>query len=135
MWSGRRFAKMVQVRHFKALKDRHYQLRRCIAYGPLCDAASDTSQEQSRGLLFNAYVADLNQQFEFVLQNWVNSPTFGGCGRDPILGDIQEALTIHQANGNTVTFNWKRFVNTCGSLYLFAPSRTVLQSLAHSGNL
>jgi len=115
----------------------HRILRRGIPFGPACDYADDSSLEASRGLLFNAYVANIDRQFEFLLQSWANNPNFSGpgVGRDPVLGDVQEPLTVHTPNGGMTQLNWKRPIQTLGCIYAFAPSLPVLQQLAQTGQL
>jgi Dyp-type peroxidase family len=60
-------------------------LRRGIPFGPPLIGGDDPGAE--RGLLFAAYAATIEDQFEFLIRRWVNSelhPRFGG--RDPVIG-------------------------------------------------
>ena len=49
----------------------------------------DLNDTQERGLLFMCVNANIERQFEFVQQTWVNNPSFNGLynERDPIFGD------------------------------------------------
>ena len=68
---------------------RRLLFRRGIPYGrPLVDPQHDADDGQERGLIFVAYQASIESQFEFLMQNWVNgddAPRVGG-GRDAVLG-------------------------------------------------
>ena len=76
-------------------------VRRGLPYGPPFDPANpDDSVE--RGLIGLFIVASLKDQFEFVMQDWVNGDSFapGLRGtRDPILGNVE---------GSTATFTITR---------------------------
>jgi Dyp-type peroxidase family len=68
--------------------DSHRMIRAGIPYGaPLPAGAPDDGAQ--RGLHFLAFMADLNQQFEFVQSQWANNPNFpsgtpaGGGGYNP----------------------------------------------------
>lgn len=124
--------------------DRHRILRRGIPYGapfkpgeapyqgqgqPLADDGND------RGLLFLCYQASIRDQFEFIQQAWVNSPTFptveGGAeaGRDPIISQDVEKPTFHIPSKDK-TLELARWVLTTGGEYFFSPSISGLRQLA-----
>jgi Dyp-type peroxidase family len=67
-------------------------LRRGIPFGPPLIGGGDPAAE--RGLMFLAYGATIEDQFEFITRRWVNSalhPRFGG--RDPIIGSDRPWVT------------------------------------------
>jgi deferrochelatase/peroxidase EfeB len=66
-------------------------LRRGILFGqPLPDPAPP-NDDGDRGLLFLCYQASIEQQFEVIMQNWVNaSDTPKPGGHDPLIGQVQQ---------------------------------------------
>ncbi|MEV6302532.1 hypothetical protein AB0M02_24170 [Actinoplanes sp. NPDC051861] len=137
----------VNPREDGVFRDRnHKMLRRGITFGPrLGRNVPDDGQE--RGMFFNAYMASIDDQFEFVQRKWAGDPGFpastlakyrrGAEGRidglDPVLGANAETA------GQTLTPQVLRgipaaafggFVTTTGSVYAFAPSRRALRQLA-----
>lgn len=65
----------------------HRLLRRGIPFGDPFDPTV-IPDDGNRGLLFLAYQTSIENQFEFVIKNWLNDPDFkdSGSGHDPILG-------------------------------------------------
>lgn len=135
----------VNPRDDARFRDRsHKLLRRGVPFGPSYD--EDPGAE--RGLLFNAYMTSIEDQFEFLQRRWANDPTFPTRalsqqtdaaptvdGLDPVLGD-NEAVA-RQRLGDQVAdvippLAFGGFVTTTGALYAFAPSRATLSLL--SGN-
>jgi Dyp-type peroxidase family len=121
--------------------DQHRIMRRGIPYGLHFDPGLGRGhgRDAERGLIFNAYCADLADQFEFIQERWVNEPKFpplegGGPnpGRDPVIGTGGKA-TLHE-KGKDRDLDFGRFVQTTGALYAFAPSISTLRRLAN-GNL
>jgi len=82
----------------------HRLLRRGLPYGPVSSSTFDspdpTGDDVDRGLQFLCFQTSIDNQFEFVIKNWVNEPNFKepfektpgpdplkqGGGLDPILG-------------------------------------------------
>ena len=102
-------------------------------------------------LLFMCLNADIERQFEFIQQTWLNSLTFHGLvfESDPIMGmeldaavkedekpkkgskDAKEArFTIPTPKGPVVIGGLSNFVKVIGGGYFFMPSRRALQFLA-----
>jgi len=86
-----------------------------------------------RGMMFVALNADIERQFEFVQQNWINNPAFGGlyAERDPIIGAIENAgqFTV-QANAVCQRLDgMSRFVTVVGGGYFFMPGISALRYL------
>jgi deferrochelatase/peroxidase EfeB len=104
-------------------------------------ASSDHDQpfDRSRGMHFLCLNADIEQQFEFVQQRWINDPTFVNQRTDevdPILGRQRDNPTFRvPANPTPVvlgegTVPLKRFTHIIGGEYFFLPSQRALKYLA-----
>jgi Dyp-type peroxidase family len=134
-----------------ATANRHRIMRRGRSYGhrPADPRVKDTID---RGLLFLCLNTDIERQFEFVQQTWINNPVFGGLDGevDPLIGNINKteppAANPAAANGEarsdaiftiqadplrTRVHNLERFVTVKGGAYFFLPSRRALRYLAN----
>jgi len=132
--------------------NRHRILRRGRSYGhrPADPRVADTID---RGLLFLCLNSDIERQFEFVQQTWVNNPVFGGLNGevDPLIGNINKTetsasqgnadngeaqrdaiFTVQAAPLRTRVHNLERFVTVKGGDYFFLPS---IQALRYLGSL
>ena len=126
--------------------------RRGITYGPLRPHTADqsdfsddgTEPTKDVGLLFMAYMASVENQFEFTQQSWANSAEFAGnigptarppTGIDPVIGQpAGDAGRTHvyrdePTNGRPTTFSFSQFVTLQGGEYFFAPSLGFLRSV------
>jgi Dyp-type peroxidase family len=124
-----------------ALTNRRRILRRGIPYGPF---APEGGPDQERGILFIAICADLQRQFEFVQQQWMNHGMDMGAGNNgcPILGRREAenadapAFVIPQASGSGKPPHLlpalPDFVRTKGGEYFFLPSMTALRTITNS---
>jgi len=95
-----------------------------------------------RELLFVAYMASIEAQFEFLMRVWVNNAAFPVpglehgvetvTGPDPIIGDAARPspITLKHPGGPDVQVDFLRKVQTTGTLYAFAPAISVLKGLA-----
>jgi len=129
--------------------NRHRILRRGRPYGPpLVDsmdpgellksalATNAAAEQPARGLQFLCFNANIERQFEFIQQQWLNNPFFAGqsSGVDPLLGIHQPAQELG-TEPPTVTLQsdvkegvcprktqLQRFVRVVGSGYFFMPS-------------
>lgn len=113
----------------REISNRHRLLRRGRAYE--LKATECTPAEQ--GLLFACLCTDLERQFEFVQQTWINSPSFHGLNAeaDPLLrGHKTKAFTIPTPAGAVRLNSLERFVTVRGGGYYFLPSRSALAYLA-----
>jgi Dyp-type peroxidase family len=115
--------------------NRHRLLRRGRSYGrrhadPL---AGDDGVE--RGLHFISLNGDIERQFEFVQQTWLNNRVFGGLAdeRDPIVAVSQgdhEHFTVPSEPVRWRAQGLQDFVTVKGGAYFFLPSRRALRYLA-----
>ena len=110
-------------------------IRRGMPYGPVFDPRNP--DRERRGLYGIFICADLERQFEFLLQEWANrdSSASGIRGtQDPIIGaqDLGGEFLIPVAGRGDGPFKLKvpRLVTTRGSLYLLLPSIEGLRFLA-----
>jgi Dyp-type peroxidase family len=121
-----------------SLSNRHRILRRGRSYGPVFDhKATDDEKNKKRGLMFICVNADLERQFEFIQQNWINGPAFFGLSdeRDPLIGN-QDADPTHRCPftvpglpAPTRVDGIPRFVTVKGGEYFFLPGQKALLRL------
>ena len=114
--------------------NRHRILRRGRSYGP---RAKDprTADGIDRGLIFICLNSDIERQFEFVQQTWINNPVFGGLAGevDPLVGNLPKGDCIFTVQGEPLrsrVHGLSRFVTVKGGAYFFLPSIRVLNYLA-----
>lgn len=133
----------------------HIMARRGITYGPKRPHNADGSEfadggaepEKNVGLLFMAYMASIEDQFEFTQQGWADKPTFAGnisparhphplTGVDPIIGqtgdDTQREHTYQDGwtpGSAPKVLNFANFVTMQGGEYFFAPSLSFLRGI------
>jgi Dyp-type peroxidase family len=117
-----------------ATANRHRILRRGRSYGvrPVDRRIDDGVP---RGLHFLCLNGDIERQFEFVQQTWVNNPVFGGLNGevDPLVGNLSkgdEIFTVQADPLRTRVHNLQRFVTVKGGAYFFLPSIRALRYLA-----
>jgi Dyp-type peroxidase family len=113
-------------------------IRRGIPFGSAFDPSSGRSYgvDADRGLLFNVFMASIEDQFEFLQMVWANNPDFrqASDGPDPIIGDDPKPVTLLRPDAPPLNLDFRRFVHTTGAVYAFAPALTILKRLA-SGEL
>jgi len=117
-----------------ATANRHRILRRGRSYGVRPDDRR-VDDGVPRGLHFLCLNADIERQFEFVQQTWVNNPVFGGLDGevDPLVGNLtkgDEIFTVQADPLRTRIHNLERFVTMKGGAYFFLPSLRALRYLA-----
>ena len=125
----------------------HRIIRRGRAYGaPIApslepeDILSVEEPEEERGLHFICFNADIAQQFEFIQQDWINTPKFEGLfynSGDPIAGAQNP---VHPEYSNTFTVQatpirmrvtgLPRFVDVRGGAYFFMPGIRAIKYLS-----
>jgi Dyp-type peroxidase family len=96
---------------------RHRLIRRGMPY--------QTEDGAERGLIFVCFNADLERQYEFVQQHWINS--------DPSRPHLQTPDPI--ATPNQGGDGLKTFVTTRAGEYFFQPGRLGLRAIAGSGGI
>lgn len=114
--------------------NRHRILRRGRSYGPrlenpLVDDGVD------RGLHFICLNSDIERQFEFVQQTWINNPVFSGLYAevDPLVGNLAKGdalFTVPREPLRLRVHNLSRFVVVKGGSYFFLPGMRALNYLA-----
>ena len=144
--SGQRCPLFAHIRKVYPRSDQetaahHRILRRGIPFGQPFDPSGGPGGgvNDERGLLFIAFMADIENQFEFLQTAWVNSPFFpdGSTGHDPVIGvpSGDGNIRFHHAGANnadlTVPLGAPQFVQTTGAVYAFAPSLPTLSELAN----
>ncbi|MBC8029122.1 MAG: peroxidase [Pyrinomonadaceae bacterium] len=117
-----------------ATANRHRILRRGRSYGVRPEDRR-VDDGVPRGLHFLCLNADIERQFEFVQQTWINNPVFGGLDGevDPLVGNLtkgDEIFTVQADPLRTRVHNLERFVTVKGGAYFFLPSLRALRYLA-----
>ena len=109
-------------------------LRRGRTYGAALPVGAVDSDGDDRGLMFMCLNGDIERQFEFVQQNWINGTAFNGLydESDPIIGRPSSDLMTVQANALRERLtHLERFVTVRGGQYFFLPGLGALRYLAH----
>ena len=88
-----------------------------------------------RGLIFICLNSDIERQFEFVQQTWLNNPVFGGLDAevDPLVGNLAKGDCVYTVQSQPMrsrVHNLERFVSVKGGAYFFLPSIRGLRYLA-----
>jgi Dyp-type peroxidase family len=117
--------------------DRHRLLRRGRAYGDRLPEGQP-NDNAPRGLHFICLNSDIERQFEFVQQTWINNRVFGGLQGevDPLVGDqtkVSRIMTIPDDPVRKRLSGLQRFVTVKGGAYFFLPSLRAIQYLASLG--
>jgi Dyp-type peroxidase family len=142
----------MNPRNDRVFRDRsHKILRRGV---PFERSDPDRPDNVERGLLFNAYMASIEDQFEFLQRRWANDPHFPGSalarfqqpagtgptvnGLDPVVGD--DATVARRRFGKRIAREIPPpalggFVTTTGAVYAFTPSMAALKLLAGEATL
>jgi Dyp-type peroxidase family len=137
--------------------DVYYRAHRLLRRGiPFDDAEADGEEARNAGMLFNAFMASIEDQFEFIQRSWANSPRSPGGtadGPDALIGKggtrrvlrlqdttstLQSSDDHKQDTGAVYTpprltehqLDFGQFVHTTGAVYAFAPSIEALKLLA-----
>ena len=122
----------------------HRLLRRGIPFGPFAkDAKEAQDNPVERGLLLNAFMASIEDQFEAVQRKWASNsgllPVTPGRGwpenaitdgPDPVIGAGTHPCLLRRQGHDPVPLELPRFVWTTGAVYAFAPSIPALRWLA-----
>lgn len=111
---------------------KHRIARRGVTYGDLAGEGS-TGQER-RGLLFQCYQWNISDQFEFLMQAWMNDPDHprAASGVDPIMGRgsaVQPKWPKVWGGTGTCECALPEFTKIRGGEYFFTPSTASLWRL------
>ncbi len=120
-----------------ALVDRRRMLRRGLPYGKVEDKTRD---DGNHGIIFMVINADIERQFEFVQQQWINyaNDFKEGNDKEALLGNhndqcpskvVLQVVKNSEKPPHFVT-NIPRLVETRGGDYFFIPSMTALKLIA-----
>lgn len=107
-------------------------VRRGMTYGPYDPGDPDMPRPESgSGLIFMAFQASIEDQFEYVFKNWVNQSDFAvaGTGRDPLVGHPPGEAQQWPMPGDqpSRSFALERCVTLKGGEYFFAPLISALR--------
>jgi Dyp-type peroxidase family len=115
----------------------HPIIRRGMPYGPWYDPTSGTADKIERGLLGLFICVSLEDQFEFLMTNWMNRGGFrselSSQSKDIFAGNDMNGETSFQVptpNGRIALPKLSHFVTTRGAAYCFLPSLTALRYMA-----
>jgi deferrochelatase/peroxidase EfeB len=119
----------------------HRLIRRGLPYGPIYDPKQPYDGIE-RGLMGYFINTNIEDQYEFVLKEWVNGFAFAGPGKldpkskDPIIGtqDPAESIfVIPQANGAPPIkiAGFSSFITTKAAAYCFLPSITAFKFISN----
>jgi len=109
-------------------------LRRGIPYGPTKAAPRSLEDDGAdRGLLFMAYQASIENQFEFVTKTWVNQENAPhdsdpATGQDPIIGQSSSPRFIRCALVDEKIQLPAPWIVTTGGGYFFTPSISAISN-------
>ncbi len=114
---------------------RHRLMRRGRIYGDrIADRTVDDGK--ARGLYFICLNSDLERQFEFVQQTWINNRVFGGqfLETDPLVGSQAETGGLMTIPDDPI--RWRihalpEFVTVVGGAYFFLPGIAAIRYLAN----
>jgi Dyp-type peroxidase family len=102
-------------------------LRRGIPFGTSDDPKDPASANLDRGLLFVCFQSSITDQFEFLMQRWVNNRNkpLDAAGEDPILGITGKARSFVfriDPDKTQEVSTLAGFVKPTGGEYFFCPS-------------
>lgn len=116
-----------------AIANRHRLLRR----GRSFEIAANGNEQARQGTFFMCLNADIERQFEFIQQNWLNSAAFHDLvdETDVIAGQTfgpsaYRTFSIQSAGGAATIKGWDSFTRMLGGGYFFMPGRRAFQYLA-----
>jgi Dyp-type peroxidase family len=112
----------------------HRIIRRGVPFGATYDPERGLQhgEDVSRGLLMNAFMSNIEGQFEFLMRGWANDPDFpeANDGPDPLVGNLSSPMTLRRFSGINQRFMLQRYVRNSGMIYAFAPSLSLLRELS-----
>jgi Dyp-type peroxidase family len=119
------------------LTDRRRIVRRGLPYGPWAPEDRPITDDIERGILFMALNVDIERQFEFIQQQWLNygNHFLQSNDKDVLLGnhDGTGKAVIQASSGDDIPHlctHLPRFVEVRGGEYFFVPGMTAMRLLA-----
>ena len=117
----------------------HRLLRRGTPFGPLLPE-DETDDGVERGMMFNAFMASIEDQFEYMQRQWANpvasSSSLTRASAPPVEPDALigagTSVRIVRSNGVAIDLPSRPLVHTSGAVYLFAPSLPGLRRLGRA---
>ena len=114
--------------------NRHRLLRRGRPYGERLDPRR-LARRASAAMLFICLSGNIERQFEFVQQNWINNTVFSGlgCEQDGLVGapgGHPGCFTTQSPTVRQRTVKIPSFVKVRGGAYFFLPGLSALRYLA-----
>ena len=115
--------------------NRHRLLRRGRPYVRPYPPEATQQNGVERGMLFICLNGDIERQFEFVQQNWVNNTVFSGvgCEQDGLVGapgGDPGCFTVQSPSVRQRTLKVPSFVTVRGGAYFFLPGLATIRYLA-----
>jgi Dyp-type peroxidase family len=113
-----------------------FVLRRGFPFGPALPLDADDDDGVERGLVFNAFMASIEGQFEYLArkaartEGWLPARLTASDGPDPVIGASDAPCHFPREGKEPIEIHFKRFVQTSGAAYAFAPSLPTLRQLA-----
>ena len=115
-------------------------IRRGTPYGAYLEnplGRDPSENEPERGLMALFFCASIEEQFEHVLESWIDRLPMGATGdrngKDPLAGmheNTKAKFEIPMGSGNTIKLDgFEPFVRTRGMIYCFYPGRDGLSLL------
>jgi Dyp-type peroxidase family len=113
---------------------RHRILRRGRPYGASAPDPLPEGDDANRGIIFIGLNANIERQFEFIQQTWLNSAKFDSLydETDPFVGprgDGKGNMSIQKSPARERVTGLEKFVTVRGGGYFFMPSLRVLRFL------
>jgi len=113
----------------------HRLLRRGHVYK---EVPPDESKPIATGLMFNAFLTSISQQFEYLMYHWAGNPVARTTvpeiadGPDPLVGASKAPCLFYQEGRQPTEITFENCVRTTGAVYAFAPSISRLRELSQS---
>ena len=116
---------------------RHRIMRRGRSYGDRTENAF-VEDGKERGLHFICLNSDIERQFEFIQQTWINNKKFAGLydEADPLIGRHKpdNLFTVQSDPLRIRIHNLRKFVTVKGGGYFFMPGISALKYIAEREN-